>query len=269
MADAGHLAAEGFLAVAGHRLDYSFTGPQPGEAPTLVLLHEGLGSAALWGSFRERLAEATGFGVFAYSRAGYGKSSPVPLPRPVTYMHDEARDVLPPLLDAMGMQRGVLVGHSDGASIAAISAGSHDDPRVAGISLMAPHFFLEDISIRSIVAAGEAYETADLREKLARWHDHVDVAFRGWNDAWRNPDFHDWNLTEFLPRIRIPVQAIQGVDDQYGTARQVEIVSEICTCPVETLMMEGVKHSPYREAPDDTCRAISQFATRTLAGRNN
>jgi pimeloyl-ACP methyl ester carboxylesterase len=267
MASAGLLAAEGFLDVAGHRLDYSFTGPQPADAPTLILLHEGLGCAALWGGFRERLAETTGFGVFAYSRAGYGKSSPVPLPRPMTYMHDEARDVLPVLLDAMGLQRGVLVGHSDGASIAAIFAGSFQEPRIAGISLMAPHFFLEDISIRSIVAAGEAYENTDLREKLARWHEHVDVAFRGWNDAWRNPDFHNWDLTEFLPRIRIPVQVIQGVDDQYGTVRQVEVVSELCTCPVETLMMEGVKHSPYREAPEETCNAISQFAKRVLANR--
>ncbi|MCC2097490.1 MAG: alpha/beta hydrolase [Hyphomicrobiales bacterium] len=266
---ASRLDGEGFLDVAGQRLDYSFNGPQPDDAPTLVLLHEGLGSAALWGGFRERLAEASGCGVFAYSRAGYGKSSPAPLPRPVTYMHDEACEVLPVLLDTIGLQRGMLVGHSDGASIAAIYAGSNDDPRVAGISLMAPHFFLEEVSIRSIVAAGQAYETTDLREKLARWHEHVDVAFRGWNDAWRNPDFRDWNLTEFLPQIKIPVQVIQGVDDQYGTARQVEVVEEMCVCPVETVMMEGVKHAPYREAPEETCNAIAQFATGVLAGRGD
>lgn len=265
------LSESGFLEVAGHTLEYSFHGPQPSQAPTILLLHEGLGCAQLWGRFRERLAQAAGCGVFAWSRAGYGKSSPVELPRPVTYMHGEAQNVLPALLDAIELQKGVLIGHSDGASIAAIYAGSFDDPRIAGISLMAPHFFLEDISIKSIREAKVAYETTDLREKLARWHDHVDVAFRGWNDAWCNPDFHDWDLTEFLPQIRVPVQIIQGADDQYGTLRQLEVAQEKCIVPVETLVLQDIKHSPWREAPEQTCDALARFCEQTLHSqeRNN
>ena len=268
MAAAIPIQEGGFLDAAWYRLEYSFHGPQPGQAPTLILLHEGLGCAGMWGSFREQLATATGCGVFAYSRAGYGKSSPVGLPRPMTYMHEEAQQVLPDLLNAMGFQQGVLVGHSDGASIAAIYAGSFDDPRVKGISLMAPHFFLEDISIRSIRQAKIAYDTSDLRDKLARWHDHVDVAFRGWNDAWCNPDFNNWDLTEFLPRIKIPVQIIQGAEDQYGTARQLEVAVEQCVVPVETILLEGIKHSPYRETPDEACKLIAAFCQQALGAQS-
>src|SRR6185437_1311075 len=171
----------GYLDIDGQRLEFRFIGHVPADAPTLVLLHEGLGSVVLWGDFPDKLAAATNCGVFVYSRAGYGKSSPVKLPRPLTYMHDEARDTLPKLLDAIGFQRGILLGHSDGASIAAIYAGSHQDHRVGGLTLIAPHFFTEDMGIASIVAAKEAYETTDLKQKLARWHKDVDNAFYGWN----------------------------------------------------------------------------------------
>jgi len=138
------LAEAGFLDIDGHRIEYRFVGPQPDKAPTLVLLHEGLGCVGLWNDFPEKLAAATGAGAFVYSRAGYGKSSPVSLPRPLSYMHDEARQSLPKLLDAIGFRRGLLIGHSDGASIAAIYAGSHQDHRVGGLVLIAPHFFTED-----------------------------------------------------------------------------------------------------------------------------
>ena len=258
------LSTSGFLDLAGQNLEYRFTGPQPQSAPTLVLLHEGLGSAGLWLDFPEKLAATTGYGVFAYSRAGYGQSSPAQLPRPITYMHDEAKLVLPRVLDAIGLQRGLLVGHSDGASIAAIYAGSHADQRICGLSLMAPHFIIEDISIRSIANARTAYETSDLRERLARWHADVDVAFRGWNDAWLNPAFHDWDITEYLAHIRVPVQIVQGVDDQYGTIRQIEVAQHECACPVEVTMMEGVKHSPFREAQQDAVATIAEFCHRLL-----
>ena len=171
-------------------------GPRPDAAPTLVLLHEGLGCVGLWGDFPEKLQEATGAGVFVYSRAGYGQSSPVTLPRPLTYMHDEARDMLPRLLDEIGFRRGLLIGHSDGASIAAIYAGSHQDHRVGGLVLIAPHFFTEDAGIASIVEARKAYETGDLRQRLSRWHADVDNAFKGWNGAWLDPDFRQWDITE-------------------------------------------------------------------------
>ena len=149
------LSDQGFLDIGAARLEYRMIGPKPkpDAAPTLVLLHEGLGSVAVWGDFAEKLAAATGCGVFVYSRAGYGQSSAVPLPRPLSYMHDEAREILPRLLDEIGFRRGLLLGHSDGASIAAIYAGSHQDHRVGGLVLMAPHFFTEDSGIASIVEA--------------------------------------------------------------------------------------------------------------------
>jgi pimeloyl-ACP methyl ester carboxylesterase len=161
------LEDSGFLAIGPQSLEYRMIGLRPDKAPTLVLLHEGLGCVGLWGDFPEKLAQATGCGVFVYSRAGYGQSSPVTLPRPLTYMHDEARGVLPQLLDAVGFKRGLLIGHSDGASIAAIYAGTHQDHRVGGLALIAPHFFTEDLGIAAIVEARKAYETTDLRQKLA------------------------------------------------------------------------------------------------------
>ena len=160
--------------------------------------------------------------MFVYSRAGYGQSSPVTLPRPLTFMHDEARDVLPRLLDAIGFRRGLLLGHSDGASIAAIYAGSVQDHRVRGLMLIAPHFFTEDMGIAEIARAKEAYAHADLRAKLARWHADVDNAFRGWSDAWLDPEFRKWDITDELAYIRVPILIVQGEDDQYGTVEQIE-----------------------------------------------
>src|SRR5665213_763813 len=164
------LAPTGVLRIGSSDLEYRTIGPQPADAPTIVMLHEGLGSAGLWGDFPERLQAATGAGVLAYSRAGYGASTPVKLPRPIDYMHIEALDVLAKLLDIIGFQRGLLCGHSDGASLAAIYAGAHQDHRVQGVVMIAPHFIVEDISVRSIAEIKRAYETTDLKAKLARWH---------------------------------------------------------------------------------------------------
>src|ERR1700760_1744605 len=259
------LAPSGMLRVSGSELEYRMIGPQPEEAPTIVMLHEGLGSAALWGDFPEKLQAATGAGVFAYSRAGYGASSPVKLPRPIDYMHIEALDVLPKLLDAIGFQRGLLVGHSDGASIAAIYAGSHQDHRVQGIALMAPHFIVEDVSVASIAEIKRAYETTELKTKLARWHRDVDNAFYGWNGAWLDPRFRDWDISEYLAYIRVPAAIIQGADDQYGTIRQIEIAQAECYCPVDVTMIPGAGPQPHREAADITLAAITDFAGATLA----
>jgi pimeloyl-ACP methyl ester carboxylesterase len=258
------LAEAGFLEIGGQRLEYRFVGPQPDQAPTLVLLHEGLGCVGLWNDFPEKLAAATGTGVFVYSRAGYGKSSPVSLPRSLSYMHDEARETLPKLLDAIGFRRGLLIGHSDGASIAAIYAGSHQDHRVGGLVLIAPHFFTEDPGIASIVEARKAYETGDLRARLARWHDDVDNAFKGWNGAWLDPQFRKWDITEFLAYIRVPVLIVQGEDDQYGTVKQIEVAQQECYCPVEVALLPGARHSPQREALEPTLNAISDFVARAL-----
>jgi pimeloyl-ACP methyl ester carboxylesterase len=228
------------------------------------MLHEGLGSAGLWGDFPEKLQAATSAGVFAYSRAGYGASTPVKLPRPIDYMHVEALDVLPKLLGAIGFRRGILAGHSDGASIAAIYAGGVQDHRVRGVVMIAPHFVVEDVSVASIAGIRRTYETTSLRARLARWHGDVDNAFYGWNGAWLDAKFRDWDITEYLAYIRVPVAILQGVDDEYGTIRQVEIAREECYCPVDVTMVPHAGHSPHREAPGRTLDAISEFANRIL-----
>jgi len=258
------LSPTGFLTIGASELEYRMIGPAPDSAPTIVMLHEGLGSAGLWGDFPEKLQAATGAGVFAYSRAGYGASTPVRLPRPVDYMHIEAREVLPKLLDVIGFRRGLLLGHSDGASIAAIYAGSHQDHRVEGIALIAPHFIVEDISVASIAEIKTAYETTSLKEKLARWHKDVDNAFYGWNDAWLDPDFRSWDISEYLAYIRVPIAILQGVDDEYGTMRQIEIAQEECYCPVDVTVIPGAGHAPHREAPGAALDAIQEFANAVL-----
>jgi len=258
------LAPSGFLSIGAAELEYRMIGPSPADAPTIVMLHEGLGSAGLWGDFPERLQAATGAGIFLYSRAGYGASTPTKLPRPVDYMHNEARDVLPKLLDQIAFRRGLLLGHSDGASIAAIYAGSHQDHRVEGVVMIAPHFIVEDVSVASIAKIKTAYETAGLKEKLARWHRDVDNAFYGWNAAWLNPAFRDWDISEYLAYIRVPIAILQGVDDEYGTLRQVEIAREECYCPVDVTVIPGAGHAPHREAPGATLDAIQEFANAVL-----
>ncbi len=260
------LSSTGSLRIGISDLEYRMIGPSPDQAPTIVMLHEGLGSAALWGDFPDKLQAATHACVFVYSRAGYGASSPVTLPRPLDYMHVEALDVLPKLLDAIGFRRGMLLGHSDGASIAAIYAGAHQDHRVQGIALMAPHFIVEDVSVSSIADIKRAYETTELKSKLARWHRDVDNAFYGWNGAWLDPKFRDWDISEYLAYIRVPVAIVQGVDDQYGTMRQIEIARDECYCPLDVMVIPGAGHSPHREAPKAALDAISDFANAVLRG---
>jgi pimeloyl-ACP methyl ester carboxylesterase len=263
------LSDSGFLTLGSQRLEYRMIGPRPEAAPTLVLLHEGLGCVGLWGDFPDQLSAATGAGVLVYSRAGYGQSSPVKLPRPLNYMDDEARDVLPRLLDEIGFQRGLLIGHSDGASIAAIYAGSHQDHHVGGLVLIAPHFFTEDSGIASIVEARKAYETGDLRAKLSRWHADVDNAFKGWSGAWLDPEFRKWSITEFLAYIRVPLLIVQGKDDQYGTVKQIELAQQECYCPVEVALLPGARHSPQRDAPEATLDAITKFVARVLTSETS
>ena len=181
------LADEGFLELAPLRLEYRMIGPRPDAASTIVMLHEGLGSVGLWGAFPEQLASATGAGVFVYSRASYGKSSPDKLPRSVNFMHEEALDVLPRVLAAIGFERGILFGHSDGASIATIYAGGVQDHRVRGLVLMAPHFFTEEMGLAEVRRTNDDYASGNLRDKLKRWHSDVDSAFQSWSGPWLNP----------------------------------------------------------------------------------
>jgi pimeloyl-ACP methyl ester carboxylesterase len=258
------LPDQGFLDLEPLRLEYRFIGPRPDAAPTIVMLHEGLGSVASWGSFPDQLAAATGAGVMLYSRAGYGRSGPGALPRATTFMHEETCDVLPRVLAAIGFQRGLLLGHSDGASIAAIYAGSVQDHRVRGLVLLAPHFFTEEIGLAEIRRARKSFESGALRERLKLWHADVDAAFRSWSEPWLHPDMPKWDITDALGYIRVPILIVQGKDDQYGTLKQIEAAQDACFCPVETLVLPGIRHAPQREAPELTLEAVAGFINRLL-----
>lgn len=252
----------GDLIVNGTRLEYACWGSSPSEKPTLVMLHEGLGCVALWRDFPKRLAEATGFGVFAYSRAGYGQSDLVQLPRPLDYMTREAADVLPDVLNHIRFKRGVLLGHSDGASIAAIYAGSIEDHRVRGLVLIAPHFFTEPIGLEEIERAKTNFNSTDLKPRMAKYHRDPDTAFWGWNDAWLDPDFREWNISEVIDYLRVPVLAVQGVKDPYGTLDQIEEIEHRIYAPVDTEIINDCGHSPHLEFPDQTTAAVADFCAR-------
>jgi pimeloyl-ACP methyl ester carboxylesterase len=253
-----------FLRAGGARLEIRWIGPAVEGTPALVFLHEGLGSVSLWKDFPDRLAAATGCGALIYSRAGYGKSDPAPLPRPIRFMHGEAT-ILPEILKEAGIRDFILIGHSDGASISLIHAGSAPAPGLRGLILEAPHVFTEPHGLASIARAKEAYETSNLREKLERHHgENVDIAFRGWNDVWLHPGFRAWNLEEYLPAIRVPILVLQGVDDEYGTWKQVEAIERQSGGPVETMALPDCGHSPHREQPERTLEAMAGFVRRVL-----
>jgi pimeloyl-ACP methyl ester carboxylesterase len=258
------LAEAGFLELPPVRLEYRMIGPRPDAAPTIVMLHEGLGSVGLWGPFPDKIATATSIGVFAYSRAGYGNSTGAKLPRRTSFMDEEAREVLPRVLAAIGFRRGFLLGHSDGASIATIYAGSVEDHRVRGLVLIAPHFFTEDMGLAEIRRARKSFDSGALRERLKPYHADVDTAFRSWNGPWLHPDFHKWDITEALGYIRVPILIVQGENDQYGTLKQIEVARQECFCPVEAVVLPGLRHIPYREAPELTVDAVAGFINRLL-----
>jgi len=251
------MARARFIDVAGHRLECVRIGGAK-TAPTLVFLHEGLGSVALWKDFPARVAAATGCPALVYSRAGYGRSSPAALPRAPDYMHVEALTVLPALLDRLGIEEPILVGHSDGASIALLHAGSGKRP-VRALVALAPHVFVEDMSIASIDEVRRQYETTDLREKLARRHADPDAAFRGWNDIWLAPAFRRWNIEGCLPGVRCPLLLIQGRDDEYGSAAQLDAIERQVGGTVARLELADCRHSPHRDQPEATLAAIVDF----------
>ncbi|HRF09301.1 MAG TPA: alpha/beta fold hydrolase, partial [Xanthobacteraceae bacterium] len=239
-----------FIEIGGIKLECAWFGDAPESAPTLVLLHEGLGSVSIWRDFPEALAHATGTRVFAYSRAGYGKSDLVSLPRPLDFMQREAKEVLPALLDKIGFRRGILVGHSDGGTIAAAYAGSVQDHRVRGLVLIEPHFFVEELNLNMIRKVTAEYETSGLREKLARQHRDPDNTFRGWSGAWLDPGFRRvMDLHAELTHIRVPVLIVKGEHDPYASMEQVHFAERECYCPVDHVVIEGAAHAPHREEP--------------------
>jgi len=286
------------IKIANRQLEYAWHGPDSEAAPTRVFLHEGLGCVAMWRDFPARLAEQTGCGALVYSRAGYGKSDPIKLPRPVKFMHEEALTTLPLVLDAFSIGEAILVGHSDGGSIALIHAGGTKDSRVRGLILEAPHVFVEQPGLESIRAIAEDYRGAEegagrmpahrpqdagattgvpvgapvgavgLRERLARYHGaQVDQTFWGWNDVWLNPEFEAWNIEEYLSAIGVPVLLIQGADDQYGTREQITRIAAGCRSPMTTVLLEDCGHSPHLDQPALALAAMKEFVREIFGVR--
>jgi pimeloyl-ACP methyl ester carboxylesterase len=250
----------GYLTAGGHRLEYKWIQPALGAeaGPTLVFLHEGLGSVALWKAFPEEVVRATGCPALVYSRHGYGRSERQAAPRQVDYMHREGLEILPEVLQHLGIVEPILLGHSDGASIALIHAGCGRHV-VRGLILLAPHVFVEDLTVRSIAQAKTEFESTDLPARLGRYHDDVASTFRGWNDIWLHPDFRRWNIEACLPGVRAPTLLIQGEDDQYGTLAQIEAIRARLDGLVETLVLPRCAHSPHVDQPVATLEAIARF----------
>jgi pimeloyl-ACP methyl ester carboxylesterase len=245
------------VTLRGGEVDVVRIGGDDALAP-LVFLHEGLGSIGLWRDFPQSVADATRRAATVYSRFGYGRSDPFPWPRGPDYTHREALEALPELLDALDIEEPVLVGHSDGASIALIYAGQ-SGRRVAALVLLAPHVFVEDESIVGIEAARETFSTTDLRDRMAKHHDDADATFRHWNDTWRSPEFRDWNIEDVLSGISVPILVVQGSADRYGTVAQVKAIERGARGPVETVVLEECGHSPHLERGAETLRAVTHF----------
>jgi pimeloyl-ACP methyl ester carboxylesterase len=250
-----------FVTVQGHRLELEQIAATRADAPALVFLHEGLGSVALWRDFPARLAARTGAAALIYSRRGYGRSDRLDGPRKPDYMHEEALSVLPALLAELGISDPILIGHSDGASIALIHAGSGRWP-VRALVLEAPHVFVEDVTVASIEQAKATYRGSDLGSRLARYHDDPDHAFWGWNDIWLDPAFRSWTIEEYLPGVRSPVLAIQGANDEYGTLAQLDAIEHGVSGPFERLVLARCKHSPHRDQPALALEAMAGFIER-------
>jgi pimeloyl-ACP methyl ester carboxylesterase len=239
------------------RIEYQWVGDAGSTMPVVVFLHEGLGSVAMWKDFPQRLCEESGRRGFVFSRPGYGRSTPKRRDEhwQPDFMQRQADEVLPALLAEAGIERPWLFGHSDGATIALLHAARHP---TAGVVAVAPHLFVEPISIESIETARIAYETSDLRARLARYHDDPDSAFRGWNDAWLNPAFRDWNIEPDIEAIACPVLAMQGEDDEYGTLAQVRAVARRVP-GAQWLALAHCGHSPHRDQPDTVVREAGRF----------
>lgn len=251
------------LTVAGKRLEYRDFPATRAEAPTILLLHEGLGCVAMWRKFPEQLAEATGCRVVVWSRAGYGGSEPHGEKRTPRYMHREALEELPAFADALGIERAVLVGHSDGGSIALIFAGAFPE-RVQALAVMAPHEFVEQETLVGIREALRVWESTDLPEKLGRYHPEVQRVFHDWCDTWLSPEFCDWNIEDSLAGIACPVLAIQGEDDEYATMRQIEVIAEKVP-GTRLLRLPNCGHSPHKDQPAAVLEALASFVSPLAA----
>ena len=246
-----------FADVGGRQIEYRMI-PGDHALPALVFLHEGLGSAGLWRDFPDKVAARLGARALIYSRFGYGQSDGLLGPRSARFMHEEALDVLPALLDRLGISRPLLVGHSDGASIALIHAAASGRP-VTGVVAMAPHVFVEPVTVQSISRIRDTYRTTDLRSRLAKYHARVDDAFLGWADTWLRPEFAAWSIEDLIGDIAAPMLLIQGRDDEYGTLEQIERIASRARAPVSRLVLDGCGHSPHRDQEQLVVNATVEF----------
>jgi pimeloyl-ACP methyl ester carboxylesterase len=258
-------AVTGPLTVAGIKLEavhYPAINP---DLPTLVFLHEGLGCVSMWRDFPQRVCEATGLGALVYSRCGYGQSDPCELPRPLDYLEREALDTLPLVLAKAGIGAHFLIGHSDGGSIALVYAGNAPGDNLKGVITMAPHVMCESLSVKSIASAREAFLHGELRSKLEKRHGkNVDCAFWGWNEAWLDPAFLNWDITHYLPEICAPQLVIQGGKDEFGTTAQLELIERHSGGAVELRVLDEGGHACYRDQPEKCIELVADF----IAARN-
>ncbi|MSQ54685.1 MAG: alpha/beta hydrolase [Betaproteobacteria bacterium] len=251
-----------FVTAAGHKLEYEWIDSGDAEKPVLVFLHEGLGSIRQWRDFPMQVVKATGCRALVYNRYGYGQSDVLEELRKASFMHDEARIALPELLRALGVAEPILIGHSDGASIALIHAGSGHSVR--GLAIAAPHVFMEAMNVTAIEELTATFESGDLPERLGKYHRDSRKTFYGWSDVWRSDGFHTWNIEEFLPRIRCPLIVIQGAADQYGSMAQLEAIARQVSGPCEVVKLEQCGHSPHRDQPQATLEVVSRFVESIL-----
>jgi pimeloyl-ACP methyl ester carboxylesterase len=247
-----------FAILDGRSIEYAAILGDAASRSSMVFLHEGLGSVALWRDFPAKVARRLGAPALLYSRFGYGRSDGLQGRRTPRFMHEEALDVLPRLLDRLGIARPLLIGHSDGASIALIHAALSGRP-VAGLVCMAPHVFVEPRCVESIARIRETYHTTDLRQRLAKYHDRVDDAFLGWADIWLEPQFLAWSIEDLLDRIEAPMLLIQGRDDEYGTLAQLDRIEVRVEGPTSRLVLDDCGHSPHRDQEAAVLDAIAAF----------
>ncbi len=245
-------------------VEYQWVGSKASAHPVVVFLHEGLGSLAAWKNFPRQFCDEHGLRGLVFSRYGYGRSTPKPAAErwAADTMHAQAHEVLPALFEALAIVRPWLFGHSDGASIALLHAARFP---VAGIVVVAPHIFVEEVALSSIAAARVAYESTDLRQRLARYHADVDSAFRGWNDMWLDPEFRSWNIEAELDAITCPVLAVQGEDDEYGTLEQIRGIARRVP-QTELLVLAHCAHSPHRDQPERLSTAAAAFIKTAPTG---
>ncbi len=248
-----------FLVAGGHRLEYEWVGPEEGRDRALVFLHEGLGCVAMWRPFAAALAGRVGLPALLYSRWGYGGSEPLDRPRLPGFLHDEALVTLPEVLAACGVVKPILVGHSDGGSIALIYAGGGVGP-AAALMLEAPHVFVEPVMPPALAALVQRYNTTDLPARLARYHgQNTDAMFRGWSGIWQDPAMRGWNIENYAARVRCPTLVIQGEDDEHGTSEQLDRIARAAAGRVSTVLLPGCGHVPHRERREAVLELMTEF----------